>query len=52
MKKTRRWYDSPEVDALLDEAAKDDSPRINMSEPGALEALRERLGLTCDESEK
>lgn len=36
---------SPEFDALLEEALNDTSPKINLSKPGAIEALRKRLTL-------
>jgi antitoxin component of MazEF toxin-antitoxin module len=34
------WLMSPQVERLLQEAAEDDSPLLDLSEPGALAALR------------
>jgi len=39
------WAWEPEVDELLKEAANDSSPLMNMAAPGALAALRDRLGV-------
>jgi hypothetical protein len=41
--KHQLWLLSHEVDEILSNAAKDDSPMLNMSKPGALDALRKRL---------
>lgn len=41
--KHQLWLLSPEVDRLLKEAAKDDSPMLDMSKPGAIAALRAEL---------
>ena len=41
--KHQLWLLSPEVDRILKDAAKDPSPLMNMSKPGALGALRAQL---------
>lgn len=41
--KHQLWLLSPEVDQILKDAAEDNSPMLHMSEPGAFEALCERL---------
>jgi predicted ATPase len=48
MTNKKTWYDSPEVDALLEEAANDKSPKITLKTPEDIEALRERLKLETE----
>ena len=39
------WACGPEADRLLAEAARDESPLVSLATPGALEAMRKRLGV-------
>jgi hypothetical protein len=41
--KHQLWLMSPQVNRLLKEAAEDDSPMLDMSQPGALAAVRAEM---------
>jgi hypothetical protein len=41
--KSQMWLQDPEVDQMLKDYLKDDSPAIDLSKPGALEKLRAEI---------
>lgn len=41
--KSQLWLLDPEIDQMLKEYLKDDSPRIDLSKPGILQAIRAEM---------